>query len=71
MERADLIRMANQISQFFEAYGEEEAVEGVANHLRMFWAPRMRCDLVAALKENTDGARPAVVSAAAKLADGG
>lgn len=69
MERADLIRMANQISQYFEAYGEEEAVEGVANHLRMFWEPRMRRDLLAALKESAEGARPAVVSAAAKLAE--
>ena len=38
----DLIRMANQIAAFHGAYPEEEAVEGVAQHIRDFWDPRMR-----------------------------
>ncbi len=69
LERVDLIRMANQIAQYFEPYGEEEAVKGVANHLRMFWAPRMRRDLLATLKESIEGVNPLVISAAETLSD--
>ncbi len=41
----DLIRMANQIADYFDAYGPEEAVSGVQNHLRMFWTPEMLSQL--------------------------
>lgn len=42
MQDADLVRMSTQIAAFFAAYPEEEAVPGVAEHLRNFWAPTMR-----------------------------
>lgn len=44
---ADLIRMSNQIADFFAAYPDEEAVSGVAEHLRSFWPPSMREQLFA------------------------
>ena len=45
-----LIRMANQIGGFFEAMPDrEEALEGVASHIRRFWEPRMRRELLAHL----------------------
>ena len=50
MQKADLVRMANQIAQFFEPYGGEEAVAGVGEHLRNFWDPRMRSQLAAIVK---------------------
>ncbi|MFM2057127.1 MAG: hypothetical protein RLY71_1512 [Pseudomonadota bacterium] len=38
-----LVRLANRIGEFFAAYPcHEEAVEGVASHIRKFWEPRMR-----------------------------
>ena len=38
--------MANQIGEFFSAYPDrDEALEGVANHIRKFWEPRMRLKL--------------------------
>ena len=37
-----MVHMANQIALFFAAYPKEEAVAGVADHLRKFWEPRMR-----------------------------
>jgi formate dehydrogenase subunit delta len=46
VQKADLVRMANQIALFFEPYGGEEAVAGVAGHLRNFWEPRMRSQLI-------------------------
>jgi formate dehydrogenase subunit delta len=39
----NLIRMANQIGIFFESMPDrEEALEGIAKHLKSFWDPRMR-----------------------------
>ena len=41
-----LVTMANSIGSFFEAMPDRpEALEGIANHLRKFWAPRMRIAL--------------------------
>lgn len=42
MNTTDLVRMANQIADFFRAYPEAEAVAGVSQHIRDFWDPRMR-----------------------------
>ena len=38
-----LIRMANQIGQFFDSMPDrDEALRGIANHIAKFWEPRMR-----------------------------
>jgi len=38
-----LVKMANDIASFFEAEPDEaKAAKGVAEHLKNFWAPRMR-----------------------------
>ena len=43
MESADhLIRMANQITGFFEVYPKSEALDGIAKHIHNLWAPPMR-----------------------------
>ena len=34
-----LVRMANQIADFFAPYPEEEAVAGMQQHIRSFWTP--------------------------------
>jgi len=45
-----LVRMANQIGAFFEAMPDhQEAVDGIAQHLKKFWEPRMRRELLAQL----------------------
>ena len=46
MANEDLVRMANQIAHFFAPYPQDEAVEGVRDHLTKFWTPVMRRDLV-------------------------
>lgn len=57
MNLANLIKMANQIGDFFEAMPDrEQAVIDVAGHLQRTWDPRMREQLVAAL-ESRDAAR--------------
>ena len=37
--------MANQIARFFASYPRQQAVEGVADHIRRFWEKRMRQQL--------------------------
>lgn len=46
MDSAKMVHMANQIAQFFAAYPRAQAVDGIADHLRKFWAPRMRRQLL-------------------------
>ena len=42
MDATKLARMANDIANNFAALGIEEAAASTANHMRMFWDPRMR-----------------------------
>lgn len=55
MKRRDIVRMANQIADFHRPYPEEEAVAGVAQHIRDFWDPRMRADLAEQLAADETG----------------
>lgn len=68
MDQNRLIIMANQIAGFFEPYSEEEAIEGVEQHIKSFWEPRMREQLQAVLTDNPDSLLPVVRKAAARLA---
>jgi len=48
MDLDNLVRMANRIGDFFEAQPDaDEAREGIAQHLKRFWAPAMRREIVA------------------------
>ncbi len=48
MHIENLIHMANQIGAFFEGMPDRvESLEGVAQHLKKFWEPRMRRALLA------------------------
>jgi formate dehydrogenase subunit delta len=39
----NLVQMANQIGEFFDAGPDRaEALDGLTQHIRRFWAPRMR-----------------------------
>ncbi len=49
MKIEKLIYMANQIGKFFAAQGDEAMVAGVADHLKKFWDPRMRAQILAHL----------------------
>jgi len=43
-----LVRMANDIGNFFKAEPDHaQAVDGVATHIKRFWDPRMRKEIVA------------------------
>lgn len=50
MNSDNLVRMANQIGSFFESMPDHaEALEGIATHIRKFWAPSMRRALLTQL----------------------
>jgi formate dehydrogenase subunit delta len=67
MKAERLVHMANQIADFFAAYPREEAVAGVADHLKKFWDPRMRTALVAHARAGGAGLRDLVTAAVAKM----
>lgn len=55
-----LIYMANRIGKFFEVQREDEVVPGIANHIKMFWDPRMRKAIFAYVDSGGDGLDPPV-----------
>ena len=65
MDMQNLIHMANRIGDFFAAMPEpDEAQQGIAAHLKRFWDPRMRSQLLAYVDaENGKGLTPIVLSA--------
>ena len=42
-----LMRMANQIADFYAAMPEREATESAASHLRLYWTPKMIREIIA------------------------
>ena len=42
-----LVRMANQIGDFYASMPEREATEGAASHLRLYWTPKMIREIIA------------------------
>lgn len=67
METADLTRMANQIADYFSAYGHDEAVAGITDHIEKFWDPRMRRGLLAHVAGGGAGLSPLALEAADRL----
>ena len=50
-----LVKMANDIGDFFRAEPErEDAIAGIANHIAKFWTKRMREKLAALLARDGD-----------------
>lgn len=62
-----MIDMANRIADYFQAYPEERAREGVLEHIRKFWPPNMRSQLAVYQGTGGDGLHPLVAWSAAQL----
>lgn len=61
MDADNLVRMANRIGDFFAAQPDrEEALAGIAEHLKKFWAPRMRADFLSAVDAGAPALHPLV-----------
>jgi len=65
MNPQKLVKMANEIATYFEADPDPAAVlQGVAGHLKRFWDPRMRRELLKWVDEH-DGEGLTELAAAA------
>ena len=73
MRAERLVSMANDIGAFFAADPDKaEAAKNIANHLKRFWDPRMRREIVAHYREQGGaGLDPVVRSAVALLQQNG
>jgi formate dehydrogenase subunit delta len=71
MDASKLVKMANEIAEFFESDPDPQAVtDGIAGHLRRFWEPRMRRELLRYIDEHGGaGCKPAVLEAVAARRD--
>ena len=58
-----LVRMANQIADFFKIQPADKAVEGTADHIRRFWDPRMRAMMTQHLAHGGAGLNPIALKA--------
>lgn len=48
MDNSNLIKMANNIGAFFKSEPDRDlAIQGVEQHMKNFWEPRMRKQIVA------------------------
>ncbi len=65
MDLDNLVRMANRIGTFFAAQPDRaEALAGIADHLRKFWDPRMRTQILAAVDAGRTGEMSEILLAA-------
>jgi formate dehydrogenase subunit delta len=69
MEAARLVYMANQIGKAFHAQGEAAAEAAVEDHLRRFWDPRMRREIIAHLGAGGEGLDAAARAAVTRLGE--
>lgn len=63
MNTDKLVRMANQIAEFFNSYPGEEGIAGVREHIHAFWTPRMVAALQARAANDPAGLQPMAVAA--------
>jgi formate dehydrogenase subunit delta len=68
MQTETLIKMANQIGDFFESYPDQaQAQIDIAHHLNRFWTKDMRNQIAAHVTQKKgEGLHPKVATAIAK-----
>jgi formate dehydrogenase subunit delta len=65
-----LVYMANQIATFFRSAPREEAVASTLDHVKKFWEPRMRRQILEHLHaHNGEGLNEIALAAIRKLAE--
>jgi formate dehydrogenase subunit delta len=70
MKSSDLVRMANQITDYFSLYPKTEALDGIAKHIHASWEPRMRNALKAHIDQGGEGLSPLFLDAMAEYFKG-
>ncbi len=65
-----VVRLGRDLVRNFEALPPDQAASEIATHIRKFWDPRMRHDLLARVRARSADLPPLLVSAAEHLVDG-
>jgi formate dehydrogenase subunit delta len=65
-----VIRLGHDLVRNFEALPPEKAAEEIATHIRKFWEPRMRRELLAHARAHDAAMHALLVRAAEDLVDG-
>lgn len=69
MDNSNLIKMANNIGAFFKSEPDRDiAIQGVEQHLKNFWEPRMRKQIVEYVDNGGSDLLDIVTEAVKKLA---
>ncbi len=58
MSESKLVYMANQIARNLKSLSETEALAATAEHIRLYWTPRMREDIFALIDAGDSGLDP-------------
>jgi len=70
MSEERLVYMANQIATFFRSAPREEAVSATLDHLKKFWEPRMRRQILEHLEHHQgEGLNEIALAAIRRLAE--
>ena len=62
-----LVYMANQIGTAFNHQTDDEAITSIAQHIKLFWDPRMRAKIMELEKAGGTGLNPRVLAAVRRL----
>ncbi len=62
-----LVRMANQMEDFFKSQSHDDAVHGIEDHIRRYWDPRMRTQIIAHVANGGAGLTASALAAVRSL----
>jgi formate dehydrogenase subunit delta len=65
-----VVRLGHDLVRNFEALPPDQAAVEIATHIRKFWEPRMRQELLARIRWGDTTLHPLLVRAAEDLVDG-
>ncbi|GGL26843.1 formate dehydrogenase subunit delta [Phycicoccus endophyticus] len=65
-----VVRLGHDLVRNFESLPREKAAEELATHIKKFWEPRMRHELLARIRRGDTDLHPLLVRAAEDLVDG-
>ncbi len=68
MDPQHLVAMVNEIAAFFAGEDPEKAADNVANHLRRYWDPRMRRQIVEHAGNGGEGLSPVAKAGVEQIA---
>jgi formate dehydrogenase subunit delta len=62
-----MVNQANQIASYFAGFPREEAIAGVQEHIRKFWEPRMKDQLIDYIAKDGKGLHELVLEAVKRM----